>query len=162
MLLDLCKILKLLFSLQFSTVSTPTGDYTILWIFTEEQYGPGGGVAEAAGVCVRHLGEGEPGPLPGRGVISTAIERSGSIPLTNGSGSRRPKNIRIWRIRIRNTGGKPTWCQDRLRRTGEEEGMEGGIVAPDVVCVLFQVFRNVSPSFDLGCHHSCAIIDIFV
>ncbi len=28
---------------------------------------------------------------------------SGSIPLTNGSGSRRPKNIRIRRIRIRNT-----------------------------------------------------------
>ncbi len=46
-------------------------DYTILWIFTEEQHGPGGGVVEAAGVHVRHLGEGEPGPLPGRGVIST-------------------------------------------------------------------------------------------
>jgi hypothetical protein len=41
-------------------------DYTILWIFTEEQHGPGGGVAEAAGVRVRHLGQGEPGP-PGRG-----------------------------------------------------------------------------------------------
>jgi hypothetical protein len=39
--------------------------------------------------------------------------------------------------------------------------MEGHIVAPDVVCVLFQVFRNVSPAFDLGCHHSCAVIDIF-
>jgi hypothetical protein len=46
-------------------------DYTILWIFTEEQHSPGGGVAEAAGVYVRHIGEGEPGPLPGRGVIST-------------------------------------------------------------------------------------------
>ena len=32
------------------------------------------------------------------------IEGSGSIPLTNGSGSGRPKNMRIWiRIRIRNT-----------------------------------------------------------
>ena len=41
--------------------------YTILWIFAEEQYGPGGGVDEAAGVCVRHLGQGEPGPLPVRG-----------------------------------------------------------------------------------------------
>ncbi len=29
------------------------------------------------------------------------IEVSGSVPLTNGSGSRRPKNIRIQRIRIR-------------------------------------------------------------
>jgi hypothetical protein len=29
------------------------------------------------------------------------IEKSGSVPLTNGSGSRRPKNIRI---RIHNTG----------------------------------------------------------
>jgi hypothetical protein len=28
------------------------------------------------------------------------IEGSGSVPLTNGSGSRRPKNIRILRIRI--------------------------------------------------------------
>jgi hypothetical protein len=38
------------------------------------------------------------------------IEGSGSIPLTNGSrsGSRRPKNIRIRRIRIRNTG-KPQY-----------------------------------------------------
>ncbi len=32
------------------------------------------------------------------------IEGSGSIPLTTGSGSRRPKNIWIRRIRIRNTG----------------------------------------------------------
>ncbi len=31
------------------------------------------------------------------------VEGSGSVPLTNGSGSRRPKNIRIRRIRIRNT-----------------------------------------------------------
>jgi hypothetical protein len=46
-------------------------DYTILWIFTEVQHGPGGGVAESAGVRVRHLGQGEPGPLPGRGKIST-------------------------------------------------------------------------------------------
>ncbi len=30
---------------------------------------------------------------------------SGSVPLTNGSGSRRPKNILIRRIRIRNTAG---------------------------------------------------------
>jgi hypothetical protein len=29
--------------------------------------------------------------------------RSGSVPLTNGSGSKRPKNIRILRSRIRNT-----------------------------------------------------------
>jgi hypothetical protein len=41
--------------------------YTILWIFTVEQHGPGGGVDEAAGVRVRHLGQEEPGPLPGRG-----------------------------------------------------------------------------------------------
>jgi hypothetical protein len=59
MLLDLCKGLKfVIFPLQFST---------ILWIFAEEQYGLGGGVDEAAGVRVRHLGQGEPGPLPGRG-----------------------------------------------------------------------------------------------
>ncbi len=65
MLLDLCKEFKLvIFVAVFH-------DYTILWIFTEEQHGPGGGVAEAAGVDVRHIGEGEPGPLPGRGVIST-------------------------------------------------------------------------------------------
>ncbi len=32
------------------------------------------------------------------------IERSGSIPLAYGSGSRRPKNIRIRRIRIGKTG----------------------------------------------------------
>ncbi len=31
------------------------------------------------------------------------IEGSGYIPLTNGSGSRRPKNMWIWWIRIRNT-----------------------------------------------------------
>jgi hypothetical protein len=47
--------------LQFSTASSPS--YTILWIFAEE-HGLGGGVDEAAGVNVRHLGEGEPGPLP--------------------------------------------------------------------------------------------------
>ena len=37
------------------------------------------------------------------------IEGSGSVRLTNGSGSgsRRPKNIRIRRIRIRNTGFNP-------------------------------------------------------
>ncbi len=48
------------------------------------------------------------------------IEGSGSesIPLTNGSGSgsRRPKNIRIRRIRIRNTDGKPP-CLIRDRRS---------------------------------------------
>ncbi len=33
-------------------------------------------------------------------------EGSGSISLTNGSGSRRPKNIWILRVRIRNTAGK--------------------------------------------------------
>ena len=41
--------------------------YTILWILAEEHYGLGGGVDEAAGAGVRHLGQGEPGPLPGRG-----------------------------------------------------------------------------------------------
>jgi hypothetical protein len=32
------------------------------------------------------------------------IKGSGSVTLTNGSGSKRPKNIRIRRFRIRNTG----------------------------------------------------------
>jgi hypothetical protein len=31
--------------------------YTILRIFAEEHYGHGRGVDEAAGVCVRHLGD---------------------------------------------------------------------------------------------------------
>jgi hypothetical protein len=69
MLLDLCKEFKIvIFVAVFHGVHS---DYTILWIYTEEQHGPGGGVAEAAGVHVRHIGKGEPGPLPGRGVIST-------------------------------------------------------------------------------------------
>ncbi len=39
------------------------------------------------------------------------VEGSGSIPLTNGSGSRRPKNMRIRRIQIqiRSTACKITW-----------------------------------------------------
>jgi hypothetical protein len=37
------------------------------------------------------------------------IVGSGSMPLTNGSGSRRPKNIRIRRIRIRNTVHSSHW-----------------------------------------------------
>ncbi len=73
MLLDHCKGSKIvIFVAVFHGVHS---DYTILWIFAErkkkEEYGPRGGVVEAAGVNVRHLGEGEPGPLPGRGVIST-------------------------------------------------------------------------------------------
>ncbi len=69
MLLDLCKEFKIdIFVAVFHGVHS---DYTILRIFTEEQHGPGGGVAEVAGVRVRHLGQGEPGPLPGRGKIST-------------------------------------------------------------------------------------------
>ncbi len=66
MLLDLCK--EFIFVIFVAGVHS---DYTILWIFAEEQHGPRGGVAEAAGVRVRHLGQGEPGPLPGRGKIST-------------------------------------------------------------------------------------------
>ncbi len=69
MLLDHCKGFQIVISIAvFHSVHS---DYTILWIFTEEEHGFGGGVVEAAGVNVRHLGEGEPGPLPGRGVIST-------------------------------------------------------------------------------------------
>jgi len=66
MLLDLCKgFIFVIFSIAvFHGVHSY---YTILWIFAEEQYGLGGGVDEAAGVRVRHLGQGEPGPLPGRG-----------------------------------------------------------------------------------------------
>jgi hypothetical protein len=43
--------------------------------------------------------------------ICLLIEGSGSIPLTNGSGSgsRRPKNMWIRWIRIRNTGKKARW-----------------------------------------------------
>ncbi len=41
--------------------------------------------------------------------ICLMIEGSGSIPLTNGSGSRRPKNRWIWWIRIRNTALKGVW-----------------------------------------------------
>ncbi len=58
---SLQRMLKFFSPLQFSTASSPS--YTILWIFAEE-HGLGGGVDEAAGVNVRHLGEGEPGPLP--------------------------------------------------------------------------------------------------
>ncbi len=65
MLLDLCK--EFIFVIFVAVFHGVHSDYTILWIFTEEQYGPGGGVAEAAGARVRHLGQGEPGPLPGRG-----------------------------------------------------------------------------------------------
>jgi hypothetical protein len=44
---------------------------------------------------------------------------SGSMPMTNGSGSRRPKNMRVRRIRIFNTGDNckvlliPRWCLER-------------------------------------------------
>jgi hypothetical protein len=83
MLLDLCKEFKIvIFVAVFHGVHS---DYIILWIFTEEEYGPGGGVVEAAGVNVRHLGEGEPGPLPGRGVISTIVYRYHSSLLPNTS-----------------------------------------------------------------------------
>jgi hypothetical protein len=44
-------------------------------------------------------------------------EGSGSAPLTNGSGSGRPKNMRILRIRILNTGGI---TDSDLDRRGEE------------------------------------------
>ncbi len=46
------------------------------------------------------------------------IEGSGSIPLTNGSGSgsRRPNNIRIRRIRIRNTACQELWAPNWNRR----------------------------------------------
>jgi hypothetical protein len=63
-----------------------------LWIFAEEQYGLGGGVDEAAGVRVRHLGQGEPGPLPGRG---RNLHRCGS-----GSGSKMIHNNAIYKIFI--------------------------------------------------------------
>ncbi len=66
MLLDLCKGFKIVI-FSFAVFHGVHSYYTILWIFAEEQYGPGGGVDEAAGVRVRHLGQGEPGPLPGRG-----------------------------------------------------------------------------------------------
>ncbi len=66
MLLDLCKGFKNVIFL-FAVFHGVHSYYTILWIFTEEQHGPGGGVDKAAGVRVRHLGQEEPGPLPGRG-----------------------------------------------------------------------------------------------
>jgi hypothetical protein len=58
---SLQRMLKFFFPLQFSTASSPS--YTILWMFAVEHV-LGGGVDEAAGVNVRQLGEGEPGPLP--------------------------------------------------------------------------------------------------
>ena len=66
MLLDLCKGLKFVI-FSFAVFHGVHSYYSILWIFAEEQYGLGGGVDEAAGASVRHLGQGEPGPLPGRG-----------------------------------------------------------------------------------------------
>jgi hypothetical protein len=61
MLLDHCKGFKIVISVAvFHGVHS---DYTILWIFAEE-HGLGGGVVEAAGVNIRHLGKGGPGPLP--------------------------------------------------------------------------------------------------
>ncbi len=56
------------------------------------------------------------------------IEGSGSLPRTNGSGSGRPKHIRI---RIRNTGrkvpdGKPLWWRFR---ENEVEACQGGVRA---------------------------------
>jgi hypothetical protein len=61
------------------------------------------------------------------------IEGSGSVFLTNGSGSGRPKNIWILRIRIRNPGGSGSFVisctvqvrlaeEDEKRRREEEEG----------------------------------------
>jgi hypothetical protein len=71
-------------------------DYTLLWIFTEEQHGLGGGVAEAAGVRVRHLGQGELGPLSGRGKISTMTINS----LCRDSGGKgKPKtDLRVFMV----------------------------------------------------------------
>jgi hypothetical protein len=52
------------------------------------------------------------------------IEGSGSIPLTNGSGSgsRRPQNMWIRWIRIRNTGGLDFFLRD-WRMSDKEEGL---------------------------------------
>jgi hypothetical protein len=66
MLLDLCKGLEFVI-FSFAVFHGVHSYYTILWIFAEEQYGLVGGVDEAAGAGVRHLGQGEPEPLPGRG-----------------------------------------------------------------------------------------------
>jgi hypothetical protein len=55
-------------------------------------------------------------------VIEGSGTGSGSIPLTNGSGSRRPKNIWIrWiQIRIRNTGSHYPCCHqgDAFKKFG--------------------------------------------
>ncbi len=64
--MDLCKGFKIVI-FPFAVFHGVHSYYTILRIFAEEQYGHGGGVDEAAGVRVRHLGQGEPRPLPGRG-----------------------------------------------------------------------------------------------
>ena len=56
MLLDLCKRFKIVI-FSFAVFHGVHSYYTILWIFAEEQYGLGGGVDEAAGVRVRHLGQ---------------------------------------------------------------------------------------------------------
>jgi hypothetical protein len=59
--MDLCKGFKIVI-FPFAVFHGVHSYYTILWIFAEEQYGPGGGVDEAAGVRVRHLGQEEPYP----------------------------------------------------------------------------------------------------
>ncbi len=91
--------------------------YTILWIFAEEHYGPGGGVDEAAGVRVRHLGQEEPGPLPGRGRNPHTIRiRTKNLLIRNKSHpvqfSERLTKLRRSVIRIRtgfNANPNPTF-----------------------------------------------------
>jgi hypothetical protein len=53
--MDLCKGFKIVI-FPFAVFHGVHSYYTILRIFAEEQYGHGGGVDEAAGVRVRHLG----------------------------------------------------------------------------------------------------------
>jgi hypothetical protein len=87
MLLDLCKGLKFVI-FSFAVFHGVHSYYSILWIFAEEQYGLGGGVDEAAGASVRHLGQGEPGPLPGRGQnLHKLTAGTGQIRIRNSFGS---------------------------------------------------------------------------
>ncbi len=75
---------------------------------------------------------------------------SGSISLTNGagSGSRRPKNIRIRRIRIR----KKHWLQGKLSWVCSSESCHEALWPHCAVCLVVYVFRRLKQVVENFCY----------
>jgi hypothetical protein len=75
------------------------------------------------------------------------IEGSGSIPLTNGSRSRRLKNLWIWWIRIRNTDNNEVTCAvftfSSLVKPAAEIAVKTGLVN---ICTLHKQDQSNLPT----------------